>query len=133
MAVRLPTAVFGPGTPGPELVVRAPQARRRGFVRTSEVRELRIDAIPGSEPPFCRAGGAGTDRHGGHMAKQRTTFDKLQKERNRKAKQAAKRERRQTGTEPGGVGSPVYDDQGILLGTLGEDGEIEPWVPAIAE
>ncbi len=63
------------------------------------------------------------------MAKQRTTFDKLQKERNRKAKQAAKRERRQGGNESGGVGSPVYDENGILLGTLDADGEIEPYVP----
>jgi hypothetical protein len=66
------------------------------------------------------------------MAKQRTTFDKLQKERNRKAKQAAKRERRQGANETGGVGSPVYDDNGILLGTVGADGELEPYVPANA-
>jgi hypothetical protein len=64
------------------------------------------------------------------MAKQRTTFDKLQKERNRKAKQAAKREKRQQGN--GGVGSPVYDEAGLLLGTVGPDGEIEPYVPANA-
>ncbi len=61
------------------------------------------------------------------MAKQRTTFDKLQKERNRKAKQAAKRDRRQG--ESGTAGSPVYDDNGILLGTVGEDGELVPYVP----
>ncbi len=59
--------------------------------------------------------------------KQRTTFDKLQKERNRKAKQAAKRERRQGGGSA--AGSPVYDDAGMLLGTMGEDGELIPYVP----
>ena len=60
--------------------------------------------------------------------KQRTTFDKLQKERNRKAKQAAKREKRLSG-ESGGVGSPVYDDRGMLLGVVGEDGELVAYVP----
>jgi hypothetical protein len=59
--------------------------------------------------------------------KQRTTFDKLQKERNRKAKQAAKRERRQGGGST--AGTPVYDDAGLLLGTMGEYGELIPYVP----
>jgi hypothetical protein len=69
------------------------------------------------------------DRGGNVAGKQRTTFDKLQKERNRKAKQAAKRERRQG--EATNVGSPVYDDAGLLLGTVGEDGELVPYVPEI--
>ncbi len=60
--------------------------------------------------------------------KQRTTFDKIQKERNRKAKQAAKRERRQNPTEAK-VGSPIYDDAGILIGVLGADGEVVPYEP----
>ena len=60
--------------------------------------------------------------------KQRTTFDKLQKERNRKAKQAAKRERRQNRDDEAIVGSPVYNDEGILLGVIGPDGELEPFV-----
>ena len=63
--------------------------------------------------------------------KQRTTFDKLQKERNRKAKQAAKRERRQNREGEETVGSPVYDDSGILLGVIGADGELEPFVAEI--
>jgi hypothetical protein len=58
--------------------------------------------------------------------KQRTTFDKLQKERNRKAKQAAKRERRQGGATTSGA--PVYNDEGLLLGVIGEDGELVPYV-----
>lgn len=59
--------------------------------------------------------------------KQRTTFDKLQKERNRKAKQAAKRERRHSGGST--AGAPVYDDAGLLLGVVGDDGELVPYVP----
>ncbi len=59
-------------------------------------------------------------------AKQRTTFDKLQKERNRKAKQALKREKRQSGSD--GVGAPVYNEAGLLIGVIGADGEIEPYV-----
>ena len=58
--------------------------------------------------------------------KQRTTFDKLQKERNRMAKQAAKREKRLSGGSA--AGSPVYDDRGMLLGTIGEDGELVAYV-----
>ncbi len=58
--------------------------------------------------------------------KRRTTFDKLQKERNRQAKQAAKRERRHN-REPK-PGSPVYDESGILLGVLDADGELAPYL-----
>jgi hypothetical protein len=46
------------------------------------------------------------------MASQRTTFEKLQRERNKRAKQAAKRERRhdRTGAEDGPERGPVGDD-----------------------
>ena len=58
-------------------------------------------------------------------SKQRTTFDKINKEKNRQAKQAAKREKRQSGGT--NIGSPVYNDRGLLLGTIGEDGELVPY------
>ena len=62
-------------------------------------------------------------------SKQRTTFDKINKEKNRQAKQAAKRERRQSGVSA--AGTHVYNDRGLLLGTMGDDGELIPYVPEI--
>lgn len=51
------------------------------------------------------------------MGAQRTSFEKLQRDRNKKAKQALKRERRQTGE--GREGSDDGDDL-VVLSTEGE-------------
>ncbi len=59
-------------------------------------------------------------------SKQRTTFDKINREKNRQAKQAAKRERRQSGVT--NMGTPVYNERGVLLGEIGDDGELIPYV-----
>jgi hypothetical protein len=50
------------------------------------------------------------------MGAQRTTFDKLQRDRAKKAKQAAKRERRQSGggKEPEEAPAPVLSEGGEL-------------------
>lgn len=46
------------------------------------------------------------------MGAQRTTFDKLQRDRAKKAKQAAKRERRQERSEGGGAAEPEINLSG---------------------
>jgi len=52
------------------------------------------------------------------MGAQRTSFEKLQRDRNKKAKQALKRERRQTG-EPG-----IGEDGEEILVELSAEGEL---------
>ena len=52
------------------------------------------------------------------MGAQRTSFEKLQRDRNKKAKQALKRERRQTG-EPR-PGAEAAEEESAVLSTEGE-------------
>ena len=52
------------------------------------------------------------------MGAQRTSFEKLQRDRNKKAKQALKRERRQTG-EPR-QGAETAEEESTVLSTEGE-------------